>query len=110
MTSASPLPKGSAVTPPAAPEPVGTDRHWGRARNPRRSLLRRAGSATATERQARDMRRSSIRLATVACALFAAGIAGAAPAATGGETKAPAAGQYRKWIAEMKDDARGPFS
>jgi hypothetical protein len=56
------------------------------------------------------MRRSSIRLATVACAFFAAGFAGAAPAATDGETKAPAAGQYRKWIAEMKDDARGPFS
>ena len=62
------------------------------------------------ERPARDMRRSSIRLATVACALFAAGIAGAAPAATGNETKAPAAGQYRKWIAQRKDDARGPFS
>ena len=56
------------------------------------------------------MRRSSIRLATVACAFLAAGLAGAAPAATDSETKAPAAGQYRKWIAEMKDEARGPFS
>ena len=56
------------------------------------------------------MRRSSIHLATVACALFAVGFASAALAATGSETKVDAAGQYRKWIAEMKDDARGPFS
>ena len=55
------------------------------------------------------MRRSSINLATVACALFAAGFANAALAATGSETKADP-GQYRKWIAEMKDDPRGPFS
>jgi len=56
------------------------------------------------------MRRSSIHLAAVAWALFAAGFASAALAATGSETKADPAGQYRKWIAEMKDDARGPFS
>ena len=56
------------------------------------------------------MGRSSIRLATVACALFAVGFASAALAATGSETKTDAAGQYRKWIAEMKDDARGPFA
>ena len=37
------------------------------------------------------MRRSSIHLATVACALFAAGFANAALAATGSETKADAA-------------------
>ena len=56
------------------------------------------------------MRRSSIHLATIACALFAVGLAGAALAATGTDTKVDSAGQYRKWIAEMKDDARGPFS
>ena len=56
------------------------------------------------------MRRSSIPIATIACALFAVGLASAALAATGSDTKADAAGQYPKWIAEMKDGARGPFS
>jgi hypothetical protein len=61
-------------------------------------------------KEARAMRRPSDHLATFACALFAVGLAGAALAATGAATKANAAGQYRKWVAEMKDDARGPFS
>ena len=56
------------------------------------------------------MRHSAIHLATVACALFAVGLASPALAATGSATKADATGQHRKWIAEMKDDARGPFS
>ncbi|HET9024512.1 MAG TPA: PEP/pyruvate-binding domain-containing protein [Burkholderiaceae bacterium] len=46
----------------------------------------------------------------VAWTLVAFALAGAAFAATDSETRAPAASQYRKWIAEMKDDARGPFS
>ena len=56
------------------------------------------------------MRRASIHVATVACALLALGFATAALPATGSETKTDAAGRYRKWIAEMKEDARGPFS
>ena len=56
------------------------------------------------------MRHSSIHLARLTCAVLAAGLAGAALAATGSDSKPAAAGQYRKWIAEMKDDARGPFS
>ncbi len=56
------------------------------------------------------MRRSSIHLATIACTLVAVGLAGAALAATGTDTKVDSADQYRKWIAEMKDDPRGPFS
>ena len=56
------------------------------------------------------MRHSSIHLARLTCAVLAAGLAGAALAATGSDSKPAAAGQYRTWIAEMKDDARGPFA
>jgi hypothetical protein len=45
-----------------------------------------------------------------ACALLASGLAGAVHAAQGGATQADATGQYRKWVAEMKENPRGPFS
>jgi hypothetical protein len=46
----------------------------------------------------------------IACALLAFGLASAVSAAPGGATQGDAAGQYRKWIADMKENPRGPFS
>ena len=56
------------------------------------------------------MHRSSIHLVTIGCTLVALGFANVAFAATGGATNTDTAGQYRKWIAEMKESPRGPFT
>jgi len=58
------------------------------------------------------MSRPSRHLAqhAVACGFLAIGLTGAALALDGTEAKPQASGQHREWIAQMKENARGPFS
>lgn len=51
------------------------------------------------------------RIGTIlTCALLAWGLTGAATAAVGAGAGADPTVQYRRWIADMKENPRGPFS